>query len=99
MINPGVGVSDYQHERDPTLRDGLLKNLRQELDGVDHPLLSLDPRFSHTGGFEYWTGKKMLKGIIELLKQRDGLDEALRTQSRLIATVEVVPYKSYRFHP
>ena len=43
MLNPGLGLSDYQTEEDQPHADQIRKIIRQDLADVKYPFLSLNP--------------------------------------------------------
>ncbi len=98
MLNPGFLPIDYYAETHcREFREAMERNLRQEFQPDDYPMISLNPRFAWLGGAEYWTRK--LSGVLSDLRRQRGLTwtEALQIASREIAVVELCPYHSQNF--
>lgn len=98
LLNPGLEPNDYFGElRVPGCRERLIRNLRQEFIGVEYPFLYLDPSFSWHSGYRWWHGK-FQKIIQELSEQRQtSYAQARRYLSKLLASVELVPYHSFSY--
>jgi hypothetical protein len=98
-LNPGLGPHDYYGEyKVPAYRRALLANLKQKFNPGTVPFLFLDPQYSWHGGFRWWHGK--LRGIIAKLADIEGIAFAnARTKlANEIASIELFPYHSSRFH-
>lgn len=98
VLNPGLGLSDYQTQHDSQHADQIRKIIRQDFTGVPYPFLSLNPEYAWTGGFHWWQRK--LHKVIRLLaddrftgRYQDALDHL----ASRIAAIEVFPYHSKSF--
>jgi len=98
MLNPGLGLSDYQTEEDQPHADQIRKIIRQDLADVKYPFLSLNPDYAWTGGFQWWE-KKLRKVIKRVAKDHcDGsYAAALYLLSQRMAAIEIFPYHSRVF--
>jgi hypothetical protein len=98
FLNPGLGLNDYYTDDDKLHSERHRRIIRQDLDGVDYPYLSLDPLFSWSGGFQYWE-KKLRKHLRAVADERFGghYVGALKHLGSRLATIEIVPYHSARF--
>jgi len=97
MLNPGFESSDYFVEaQDPRFREALVENLRQERGASEFPFPFLDPAFSYTGGFRYWTDERRLGWVVRALVEQDGIDfrEAMSRVSKAVCVLQLVPYHS-----
>lgn len=97
MLNPGLSPLDYFGEsRIPEFREALLRNFRQQHHD-EYAFMFLDPRYSWTGGFDWWHGK--LARVIEDLRLhwKVGFAEARRRLAKQVACIEMVPYHSASF--
>jgi hypothetical protein len=97
MLNPGLSPTDYFGEfEQPAYRQALRNNLFQS-EEMEFPFLFLNPHFSWHDGFRYWHTK--LRSVVEALRAVWAVPyyEALRRASRLIASVELLPYHSAMF--
>jgi hypothetical protein len=98
QLNPGLNFTDYYGEwKVPKFRRRLIRNLRQELDGLEFPFAFLDPEFCWHSGFRWWEEK--LRGVATTIANRKQVRylDALRELSRRIAAIELVPYHSISF--
>jgi hypothetical protein len=98
MLNPGLGFQDYYGEYEvPRFRRALIRVMRQRFAQDSMPFMFLDPRFSWHGGFSWWHGK--LRGIFDQLSKLNGISfaESRARFSRIIASIELVPYHSQSF--
>lgn len=94
MANPGFGPSDYKAEYGKdNFRESYIDNLRQEVDG-DFPFISLNPKYSWHGGFEYWEEK--FSDTIDELMLRSGKSylDILKFIANNVAVLELIPYHS-----
>ncbi|MBU4399332.1 MAG: hypothetical protein KKE86_08360, partial [Planctomycetes bacterium] len=95
MLNPGFGPTDYFGEYQvPKYRSALIDNLHQA-NGTE--FLSLDPKFSWHGGFNYWHTK--LRNLIAVFSHQCSLpySQGLRLFRSNIAAIELIPYHSENF--
>lgn len=98
QLNPGFHFTSYYGECGvPKYRRRLVRNLRQELDGLEFPFMFLDPEFCWDPGFRWWEEK--LRGVATCIANRKHFSylNALRELSRRIAAIELVPYHSISF--
>lgn len=98
LLNPGLGLSDYQADEDAVHTRMLRRTLEQDLSGVEFPFMSLNPDFAWSGGFQWW--EKKLRGLIQRIaeiKQWSYL-ESMRFVSTKLAAIEMVPYHSRNYH-
>ncbi len=99
LLNPGLGYTDYWGEsRMESFRIRLVRNLRQELEGVEFPFLWLDPEICWHGGFVWW--EKKLRDVISFVAEKQFKGryiDALRDMSTKIASLELLPYHSFSF--
>ncbi len=93
LANAGFDNTLYYLESHPEFREHHLRVLRQKCEGMDFPLIHLDPRFGWSGPFQWWETR--LRPILTEL-QLDGHSylEALRILSQQVAVVQVFPYHS-----
>lgn len=95
LINPGLSACDYHAEENyPEFRKELIAAIRQEK--TEH--VFLNPKWAWTSGFRWWEGK--LRDVAQVIaaKRFDGhYGGALADLSGRIASVEMVPYHSFRF--
>lgn len=95
MTNPGFHIGDYWAQQDHTYVGAAKSNLHQELGGREFPFIFLDPKFCWHAGFEWWERK--LRSITMHVWKRQGLTNyktALRTVSKHVAAMELMPYHS-----
>ncbi|WP_162918201.1 hypothetical protein [Taklimakanibacter deserti] len=98
-LNPGFNLTDYYGETVvPEFRERLVANLHQTLEGGDFPFMWLDPSICWHSGYQYW--EKKLRGVLQVIAQRKGISylDALRSLSRRLAHVELLPYHSQDFN-
>jgi hypothetical protein len=76
----------------PTFPRRLIRNLRQELDGMEFPFVFLDPEFGWHPGFR-WLEEELrdVATIIAKRKYNGRYLDALRELSRRVAAIELVP--------
>lgn len=97
MLNPGFTELDYfAEDHSSDYRKALTDSLRQRIGKNDFPMVSLNPKFSWSGGYQYWVGK--LGQIIRVIQEQRQCSwtEALRVLSGEIACIELYPYHSRR---
>ena len=98
MLNPGLGLSDYQTEEDQQHANQIRRIIRQDFAGVDYPFLSLNPDYAWTGGFQWW--EKKLRGVIRQVAREycgGSYSAALHLLSQRLAAIEIFPYHSRTF--
>ena len=98
MLNPGFNMSDYYAEYQvPAFKRRAITNLKQSFDGVEFPLMFLDPDFSWHSGFGYFERK--LRPITRAIVDQRGKTylEALRQLAGCVAVLQMVPYHSASF--
>ena len=98
LLNPGLGLSDYQTQEDEAHSNQLRKIIAQDFREVDYPFLSLNPEYAWSGGFQWWE-KKLRKIIRQIAITHCGnrYDNALKLLSRRLAAIEMFPYHSRTF--
>lgn len=98
MLNPGLGLSDYQVDEDKGHGDQIRKILKQDFVGVEFPFLSLNPKYAWTGGFQWWEGK-LRKTIRKVADEfcNGSYENALKFLSKRLACIELLPYHSRAF--
>jgi hypothetical protein len=98
MLNPGLGLSDYQTEEDAEHAEQVRLIIRQNFADVRYPFLSLNPDYAWTGGFQWWE-RKLRKVIQQVAIDYCGNDyaAALRSLSQRLAAIEIFPYHSRTF--
>lgn len=100
MINPGLGDLDYVAEkRFVDYREALHQSRRQsnQLLKSRYPMMFLDPRFSWTGGGQYWI-KKLRHFIIQQRESQNcSMADAMSHLSKRICCIEYLPYHSVKF--
>lgn len=98
LLNPGLDPADYFGEfKVPGFRDRVVNNLRQDFRNTEYPFLYLDPAFSWHSGYRWWHGK-FQRIIAEISKSRNiSYAEARRYLSKVLASVELVPYHSFTY--
>lgn len=97
-LNPGFAPLDYLAEyENSNFRKAQISMLLQEEESEKFPYLN--PKFSWHGGWDYWTKKGRLGGIIEEVSNRFNYThkKSLSIISEKIAVLELVPYHS-RFY-
>lgn len=97
MLNPGFGPIDYfAEEKDTSYKAALWDNLRQA--DSEYPFPCLNPAFSFTGGFQYWTRKDKLGWVLdEMMERGSSPRDALRELSNQVCVLQAVPYHSIQF--
>ncbi len=95
-LNPGFGGGDYYYEKDRVFSAALRNNLSQKNLDRDYPLCYLNPKFSGTGGTQYWYTK--FEPVIEQLSNRYKYTEALKIIAKKTVLLESVPYHSKSFN-
>ena len=100
LLNPGLSYTDYygEYHSDSSLRRRLEANLRQDLGKTEFPFTWLDPNLCWHAGFMWWERKlrKVLRKIADKNHKGSYID-AMRSLSRRLACVEIVPYHSLKF--
>jgi hypothetical protein len=98
MLNPGLGLSDYQTEEDEKHAEQVRFIIKQNFADVEYPFLSLNPNYAWTGGFQWWE-RKLRKVIRQVAIGHCGNDyaAALRSMSQRLAAIEIFPYHSRNF--
>jgi hypothetical protein len=99
MLNPGLGLSDYQTEEDKEQNEQVRLILRQEFAKVEYPFLALNPEYAWTGGFQWWERK--LRQVITRIAIdycENDYAAALRFLSQRLAMIEIFPYHSRTFN-
>lgn len=98
LLNPGLDPADYYGEfQVPGFRDRIIKNLKQDFRNTEYPFLYLDPAFSWHSGYRWWHGK-FQRIIVEISKSRNiSYAEARCYLSKVLASVELVPYHSFTY--
>ncbi|HZZ63499.1 MAG TPA: hypothetical protein VFE63_20420 [Roseiarcus sp.] len=98
MLNPGLGLCDYQTQEDAGHAEQVRLIIKQEFANVEYPFLSLNPDYAWTGGFQWW--EKKLREVIK----RVAIDycegnyaASLRLLSQRLAAIEIFPYHSRKF--
>jgi hypothetical protein len=97
-LNPGFKPLDYYaQDNDADFWRAKVHTLQQRKLDIRYPWYDLNPKFSWTGGAEYWVGR--LREIAEKLVERRGIPfaKALSILSTNIACLEFVPYHSKRY--
>jgi len=94
-LNPGLHPGEYILDIDPKFIEIHNKNLRQE--EMDYPFYFLNPYLSIHPGYTYWF--KKFRDLINEIKDHIGIKwvEAQKRLSRLVATLELVPYHSQTY--
>lgn len=98
MLNPGLGLSDYQTGEDAGHAEQLRLIIKQDFADVPFPFLSLNPDYAWTGGFQWWERK--LRNVIKKISlDYCGSDyaAALGLLSQRLAAIEIFPYRSRTF--
>lgn len=91
-LSPGFHFTDYYAEWEvPTFRRRLIRNLRQELDGLEFPFVFLDPEFCWHPGFRWWEEK--LRDVATTIRGAEA-----RTLPRRVARA-VAAGRRYRIGP
>jgi hypothetical protein len=103
-LNPGYGAMDYRDNDNLVFRDELKAQIKQDVASKEYPFLPLNPRFRETGEYEHWAKGTKFGGLIKQLAQEKFTDRrddarivAQRVMSKWVATIEAMPYKSYRY--
>jgi hypothetical protein len=98
MLNPGLGLADYYTDDNVEHSAQVKKLIRQDLDGMEYPFISLNPEYSWTGGFRWWE-KKLRKVLLRIAeaKFKGRYVGALKHLSQRMACIEMVPYHSRTF--
>ena len=96
MLNSGIGPDDAKHEAQDYFSERLRRNLVQDFEGEEFPMLSVDPRLSHTGTYAYYNGRNRVEKLINQLAANRGVKEveARKEISRRVAVVQLFPYRS-----
>ena len=82
----------------PGFRHQFEKTIAQDFTGTEFPFIWLDPEYCWHGGFRWWESK--LRPILRIIaenKLRGNYLSALRSLSKRLAAVELVPYHSSTF--
>ncbi len=97
LLNPGFGFGSYEEDADPEKAEMLRRSVRQELDGVEFPFVSLNPQFSWTAGFRWWEGK--LRSVIRAhaAERQSNYLASLQAFASRLACIELVAYRSAQF--
>ncbi|WP_152033488.1 hypothetical protein [Bradyrhizobium sp. DOA9] len=98
VLNPGLGLSDYQTGEDAGHVQQLRSIIHQQFGKVRYPFLSLNPEYAWTGGFQWWEQK--LRRVIQKLAAEyceGNYAAALFLLSQRLAAIEVFPYRSRTF--
>ena len=99
LLNPGFSYSDYYAEfKVDGCKSRLQRMIQQDFDGIEFPFVWLDPDYCWHGGFNWWE-RKLREVIIEVVEQQFAgryLD-GLRSLSRRLAAIELVPYHAFSF--
>jgi len=99
LLNPGFSFTDYYGETEvPAYRAALENNLRQSFANTDFPFLWLNPDFCWHGGFCWWE-KKLRPTLTRIAdkKFKGKYLDAMRSLSRRLAIIELIPYHSVSF--
>jgi len=99
MINPGFSPNDYFSEYNcKEYKGDLINSLKQNNLDENYPFISLNPKYCHTSGGQYWL--KKFGSIIRKLKNEKGLDyeEAIKLIAMNICVLELFPYHSKNFN-
>ena len=99
QLNPGFSLVDYHAETCmPNFRRRLERMLRQDFEGIDFPFVFLDPEFCWHSGFSWWENRlRDVIGAIARAKFDGRYVEALRSLSKRLVALELVPYHSSSF--
>jgi len=100
LLNPGLGLTDYYSETCmPQFRHQLQKMLAQDFTGMEFPFVFLDPKYCWHGGFHWWEQKlRDVTTIIARKKFHGRYLDALRSMSKRLASLELIPYHSSSFN-
>jgi hypothetical protein len=99
LLNPGFSFSDYYAEfRIEGCKARLQRMIGQDFDGIEFPFIWLDPEYCWHPGFNWWE-RKLREVIREVAKRQFGgrYLNALRSISRRLACIELVPYHAPTF--
>ena len=98
QLNPGLSFSDFYAEYQvPFFRDLRKRSLRQDLDQVEFPFITLDPEYCWHPGFSYWE-RKFRKILSEFAsKENCSYRSALKELSQRLLCLELFPYHSPEF--
>ncbi len=99
LLNPGFSFTDYYGETEvPVYRTALENNLRQTFEDTEFPFLWLNPDFCWHGGFCWW--EKKLRPVLTRIadeKYKGRYLEAMKSLSKRLAIIELIPYHSVSF--
>jgi hypothetical protein len=100
LLNPGFGFTDYYFEtHEPKFRRRLEKTRAQDFSGTEFPFVFLDPEYCWHGGFQWWEEKlRDVATIIARKKFNGRYLDALRSMSKRVASLELIPYHSSSFN-
>ncbi|HEV8113174.1 MAG TPA: hypothetical protein VGR31_10390 [Planctomycetota bacterium] len=99
LLNAGHGPTNYYGEYAvPEYREALLATIRQDFTSIPRGHLYFDPRFAWHGGFRWWHGK--FAGVIgELATMWSATYAEARSRfAQSLASIELIPYHSPKFH-
>jgi hypothetical protein len=99
LLNPGFSYQDYYGEYQvPGFRERLIRVVKRNSDDAEFPFIWLDPEICWHGGFIWW--ERRLREVIAVIAKKEfggRYLDALRSLSRRLAHVELVPYHSPSF--
>lgn len=99
LLNPGLTFQDYYGEYEmPGFRERLIGMTIRNSEPVDFPFMWLDPGLCWHGGFLWWERK--LRDVLTVIAQKKfggKYLDALKSMSRRLACIELVPYHAPSF--
>lgn len=97
-LNPGFGNLDIQSEStNPIFKHDLALNLHQTGLDPEYPFLTLNPKYSWHGGYEYWI--KRFTDLVAFFQtdRKCSFRESLAFIAQNVAILEAAPYHSTSF--
>jgi hypothetical protein len=96
MLNPGFAFADYH--KDKLSQRWKKRTLHQKLSRAEFPFTALNPELCYRPGFIWWE-KKLRQVLKRIAKERfnGSYFEAMRSLSKNLAVIELVPYHSASF--
>jgi hypothetical protein len=97
-LNPGFGNLDlYAESENGSFREELIHNLTQSGLDPEYPFLTLNPRFSWHGGYDYWCTKfSSLISFFQTVREAT-FRQSLAFIAQNVAVLEAAPYHSTSF--